>query len=33
MSKSIGADGVDRPLRPTTQDTITADLLAFVGQV
>jgi hypothetical protein len=32
MSESIGDDGVDRFLRPTTQDTVTADLLTFIGQ-
>jgi hypothetical protein len=32
MSKSNGDDGVDRFLRPTTRDTVTADLLTFIGQ-
>jgi len=32
MSKSIGDDGVGRFLRPTTQDTVTADRLTFIGQ-
>ena len=32
MSKSIGDDGVDRSLRPTTHDTVAAHLLTFIGQ-